>query len=338
MFNPARLRILYELHRLGSISRTATALGRTPSAISQQLSALEEDAGVSLVERFGRGIRLTDAGEILAKYAADMVVLLQEAESAIAQHRLEVTGKLDFAVFQTAALSFVPEVISRVRQEYPGLDLKLTEIDPDTAVERLLAQHFDVILGEEYPGCPIKPQWQVHRFNLGTDRMTLYLPCSGPLSSPVSLTECHEIPFVMEPRGNAARRWAEQLCWDAGFTPQVVYETTDLHIHARLVETKHAAAFLPNLFFAGFPQYRLGARPLPDSQVRTLFAATHRGMATRPAVVGLVRILTEVIAQVHAVPACDGSDTCPGRTHSTDQENAPDQAGANPTNGLPAAH
>ena len=125
-----RLRLLLELTRRGTITAVAGALAYTPSAVSQQLAALEREAGVPLLERTGRKVALTPAGTVLARSAESVFAVLEEASAALAATRDNLTGPLRIGAFPSAARVILPPALVALGRDYPALELMVTELDP----------------------------------------------------------------------------------------------------------------------------------------------------------------------------------------------------------------
>jgi len=244
MLDLRRLRLLRELARRGTISAVAEALSFSPSAVSQQLSTLEKETGVSLLEPAGRRVRLTAQAELLVAHAEVLLGEMERAEAALAQSLETTAGTLRVAAFQTAVLALVPSALTRLAQKHPQLRIEVTELEPEVAMPALVGGEFDIVLAEEYPGHPLSRSREAERHDLLTDNLRLVVPASW---SERSLPELASRPFVMEPVGTAAREWATSVCRDAGFEPDVRYTSTDLQIHLRLVQHGLAAALLPDL-------------------------------------------------------------------------------------------
>lgn len=272
-----RLRLLRELQMRGTILAVAEALSYTPSAISQQLTILRKEAGVDLLEQTGRRVRLTQAGEVLCDHALTMLSQLERAEADLARSRLSVTGTLRAAAFQTATLVLIPQVLDLLASRFPDLQVKVSEIPPDGAVAALEAHDFDIIVGEEYPGVLLRRDGAVDRVDLTSDPMFLV---SNERRPPGGLRQFAADPWVMEPVGNAARQWAIMQCREAGFEPDVRFESSDLLVHRRLAELGHAVALLPELLCRGDNLVQL--HELDPPSARTIFSAVRTGSETRP--------------------------------------------------------
>ncbi|MFE9358146.1 LysR substrate-binding domain-containing protein [Streptomyces olivaceoviridis] len=288
MFDLHRLRLLRELKHRGTLAAVAAALSYAPSSVSQQLSQLETEVGVPLLEPVGRRVRLTEQAEILVAHTEAILERLERAEADIAASLSDLTGTLRIAAFQTAALALVPTALGLLRDQHPHLRVHVTHMEPERALPALLARDFDLVLAEEYPGNPNPRPAELEQEDLLDDPLHLALPkpagtgeADGPTAALRSLAD-H--PWVMEPEGTAARHWAMTLCRNAGFEPDVRFETTDLLLHLRLVEQQHAAALLPGLVWAGqSPTVTL--RPLPRGQrTRRIFTVVRRGRGRHPAV------------------------------------------------------
>ncbi|MEU1299508.1 LysR family transcriptional regulator [Streptomyces shenzhenensis] len=288
MFDLHRLRLLRELKHRGTLAAVAAALSYAPSSVSQQLSQLEVEVGVPLLEPVGRRVRLTEQAEILVAHTEAVLERLERAEADIATSLTELTGTLRIASFQTAALALIPTALGLLRDRHPFLRVHVTQLEPEKSLPALLARDFDLVLAEEYPGNPNPRSAELEQEDLLNDPLHLALPeptssrdGSGPMTVLRSLA--HH-PWVMEPDGTAARCWAMTMCRNAGFEPDVRFETTDLVLHLRLVEQGHAAAFLPDLVRSGQPP-TVPLRQLPRGQrKRRVFTVVRRGASRHPAV------------------------------------------------------
>jgi DNA-binding transcriptional LysR family regulator len=276
-----RLRLLRELAHRGTIAAVAEALSYTPSAVSQQLSVLETEAGARLLEPVGRRVRLTRAAELLVARTETILEELERAGADLASAASEVSGTLRVAAFQTAVLALVPAALTSLRTRHPALRIEVTELEPEASLPALVAREFDVVLAEEYPGHPQPRAPEIERRKLLSDELRLVMPAAW---SDLALDRLSGRPWVMEPPGTPAREWATAVCRDAGFEPDVVHTSTDLVIHLRLVEAGHAAALLPDLAQAR-GRTAISTRALPGKPVRQVFSAVRRGGMAHPAVV-----------------------------------------------------
>ena len=136
MLDVHRLRLLCELDRRGTLAAVARALSYSPSAVSQQLSQLEAETGVTLLEPAGRGVRLTAQARILVAHAEAVFERLEEAEAELRASLTEVRGTLRVASFQSVLLALVPEVLTDLAGRYPGLRVEITHQEEGPGLRR----------------------------------------------------------------------------------------------------------------------------------------------------------------------------------------------------------
>src|ERR1700735_2918243 len=194
MLDVHRLRLLRELDRRGTLAAVARALSYSPSAISQQLSQLETETGVPLLEPAGRGVRLTPQARILVEHTEAILERLEEAEADLRASLAEVRGTLRVASFQSVLLALVPEVLTALAGRHPGLRVEITHQEAGEAFAGLLAHDFDLVLGEEYPGSVRPPVPGARTQPLARDELFLVIPAAGPHARAESATEPARLP------------------------------------------------------------------------------------------------------------------------------------------------
>ncbi|MEL4319509.1 LysR family transcriptional regulator [Leifsonia sp. YIM 134122] len=322
MLDVRRLRLLREVKLRGTLAAVAEALAYSPSSVSQQLSLLEAEAGVPLLEKSGRRVILTPQAELLVARAEEVLDILERAEDEVASSLTEVRGTVRLAVFQSAAHALLPAALTILREEYPELRIEVTEREPEAGLFEVSARDFDLVIAEQYPGHTRAHRRDLDRVVLGGDairlgvaaapspdgvEMTRMVPTDddeGPFASLRRLSEGR--PWVMEPVGTASREWAMQLCRAAGFEPDVRFETADLMAHIRLIHSGNAVGLLPDLVWAGeAPTVHMV--DLPGDPHRTIFTAARRSSADRQA----VAVCREALAQ--AVELVAGPSRSPAR-------------------------
>lgn len=282
MLDVHRLVLLREVHVHGSITAAARALSYSHSAVSQQLGLLEREAGVPLLEKVGRGVRLTPAAQSLVRRAEDILAILERAESDLANSATAVRGTLRLAAFTTISRSVVPEVIATLQQQHPELDVRYQQAEPETGLPLLSSRRIDVLVADSYPGTSEAVPAELHADLLLRDPIRAYLPAGTEIGS---VAELQRLRWVSYPAGAEAHAWARALCQRNGFEPDVAYESADLLFHLRLVRAGLAAAFLPDLLVGD-----LGAGPVPTSlidtqQYRRISLMCRTGSEQRPSVV-----------------------------------------------------
>jgi DNA-binding transcriptional LysR family regulator len=153
MLDVRRLRVLREFANRGTIAATADALGYTPPAVSQQLAALEREAGVNLLERAGRTRRLTPAGAELVARTEAVLRELEAAEAALARQSTHVAGVLRAAAFPSAHRALLPPAIRRLAL-HPELEVHTRELEPEDSIPLLKLGELDLVIAQEYPFAP----------------------------------------------------------------------------------------------------------------------------------------------------------------------------------------
>jgi DNA-binding transcriptional LysR family regulator len=302
-----RLRLLRELERRGTLKAVADALSYSPSAISQQLSQLEAETGVKLLEPAGRGVRLTAQARILVAHTDLVLERLELAEAELRASLTEVGGTLRVASFQSVLLALVPAALTLLADQHPGLRVEITQQDESEAFAGLLAHEFDVVMGEEYPGLPQRPVEGVHTQPLALDELLLAVPIRGPharphirpgaaegvgggidggggVGAPIRLPELADVPWVLDPPDTASGQWARTLCRSAGFEPDIRFASADLLLQIHLVETGHAVALLPGLLLDTDRGHAMHVSRLPGRPHRRLITGVRAGAARHPAV------------------------------------------------------
>ncbi|WP_081736953.1 LysR substrate-binding domain-containing protein [Arthrobacter sp. MA-N2] len=284
MYDLRRLQILRELHHRGTLSAVATALSYSTSAISQQLSQLESEVGVRLLEPDGRRVRLTAQARILVAHAETILNQLEEARSDIAASLDVISGTLRVAGFQTAALNLLPEVIAWVTRTYQEVEVLLTQAEPDEAIPGVLAREFDLAIVESFPGQPLVRSEAIEQHLLFEDAMRLGISASDPRARfGLSLEQLAEDPWIMEPAGTPAREWAVDVCRKAGFEPRVQYESPDMFVHQRFASQGLALAFLPDLMWAN-TRPDVSLHLLRPGMARTVYTVVRAGAGGHPVI------------------------------------------------------
>src|SRR4051794_9191157 len=146
MLDLRRLRLLRELHERGTIAAVADALQYTPSAVSQQLSMLEREAGVKLLARAGRGVRLTDPALVLVGHADALLERAALAEADVAAAAGVVAGRVRITGFQSVVLRLSLPAIEALERDAPRLRCELVEAEPEQALPMLGTGDADLVL------------------------------------------------------------------------------------------------------------------------------------------------------------------------------------------------
>jgi len=288
-----RLRMLYELHERGTIAAVADALQFTPSAISQQLAVLERDAGVPLLERAGRGVRLTDAALVLVRHAAVLLERAELAEAELAAAAGSVAGRARIAAFQSVALRLASPVMHALAREAPALHCELVEAEPEESLPALALGDIDLVLADEWQHQPLSRPAGVDRHDLHRDLVLLALPAEHPVvAAHDGAVPLRELAGDVWTTGRAGTAWAamtERACRElGGFDPTIRHRSNDSVVSLGLVAQGLAVTVLPELNDPG-SHPGVVARDIAEGAVhRTIFAATRTADAERPSVRALL--------------------------------------------------
>jgi DNA-binding transcriptional LysR family regulator len=299
MLDVRRLRVLREVAARGSFSAAADALTYTQSAVSQQIAALEREAGAVLVERGARGVRLTDAGRALVEHADVILARLADAETELEAIAGLRGGRLRLAAFPSAGATIMPEAIARFRQRHPAVELTLEPAEPEPSLAKLRAGEIDVALditaGFRPPGDD-----GIDRLRLLDDPMYVALPVGHPLASKPNLTleELADESWILGTPGSCPDASIFlRSCQLAGFEPRVAFHSDDYFAVQGFVAAGVGVAFIPDLAVISVRQdvvvRSLGGRP----PARIIWAATLRDSYCSPARQAMLDILVEVGAE-----------------------------------------
>ena len=292
MLDVRKMALLHALARLGTIAAVAQAQFCTPSAVSQQLAALEREAGVPLLQRSGRGVVLTPAGADLAERAGRVLALLEEASAALASARAELSGELRIGAFPTAVRTLLPAALVALGAAHPRLELHVTELDPAQAPDALHAGLLDVALVHEYDYVPAEPDPALDTEPLLTE--TIFLASAAlPAGDDDPVRRCRNVPWIVASPGTLCHLMAVRLCQAAGFTPKVRHHADDFATVLALVAAGQGVALVPELALADRPAaVELTALP---ARRRTRIAY-RAGSGGHPAISACAAALREAVA------------------------------------------
>ena len=287
MLELRRLRLLRELHERGTIAAVADALRFTPSAVSQQLAMLERETGVRLLERAGRGVRLTDAALTLVEHADALLERAALAESDLAAAAATVSGRGRIAGFQSVLQRLAIPAMEALARDAPRLRCELVEAEPEQAIPALALGDIDLVIGDEWQHQPRRLPRSLERHDLLRDPVNVILPATHPVArrhaGAVPLTELAGEPWAS---GHPAMGWEEmtrRTCRElGGFEPDIRHRANDATISLALVARGLAVTLIPDLVV---PDRHPGvtARAIAEAPVqREIFAATRAADATRP--------------------------------------------------------
>ena len=292
MLNVTRLRVLREVAYRGSFSAAAQALSYTQSAISQQVAALEAEAGTALLERHPRGVTLTAAGQTLVAHAEGILARLEAAEEAMSAIAGLRGGRLRMASFPTAGATLMPLAIATFRDRYPAVELTLAEGEPEDIAPRLRAGELDLALLFEFDEqTPLLAD--MARAPLLEDPMYLALPPDHRLATKgrLRLEELQQDAWVQTSSSSPCARHVVRCCHAAGFEPSVSFESDDYQTVQGLVAAGVGVALIPELALSVVREDIVIRALSPTPPVRQVIAATPAGARLVPAAPAMLAVL-----------------------------------------------
>jgi DNA-binding transcriptional LysR family regulator len=265
MLDVRKLLLLRELAHRSTIAAVAQALCYTPSAVSQQLAALERDAGVPLLQRTGRRVALTPAGAALAGQTEEILALLERAAAGLAAARAGLSGPLRIGAFPTAVRTILPAALVALGRDHPGLELMVTELDPADVPHALRSGALDIALTHEYDYVPTPPDPALATEPLLEE--SIYLASSGPPSTAAApaqdaIWRQRDAPWIMASPGTLCHAMAVRACQAAGFAPRIRHHADDFATVLALVAAGQGVALVPQLGAIG-PPADVTLTPLP---------------------------------------------------------------------------
>jgi DNA-binding transcriptional LysR family regulator len=293
-----KLRLLHELDRRGTIAATAEAMYLTPSAVSQQLAGLAKEVGVPLLERRGRTVVLTGQARVLLAHAESMRELAERTRAALDAWADGTEGYVRVGSLATGITALVAPAIVRLREERPGLTIRVSEREPDEALELLDAGELEIAVTVDYPGAPSREDARYRRVDLIADVMDAVVPAGHPLAgrSSIDLTELAGDVWVGAAASDACSHIVTGICAAAGFSPDVQYYCREWDAVAALVAAGVGVALIPRSAQPLRPR-DLAVLPVVGAPAsRLLFALTRAGTDLDPATRTALEALSAVAA------------------------------------------
>jgi DNA-binding transcriptional LysR family regulator len=320
MLDVTRLKVLVAVATHGSVTAAARALNYAQPSVSHHIARLEAETGTQLLERVGRGIRLTDAGRLLAERAEEIIGRLESAEAELAAHVGLREGRVRLAAFPSALGTLIPAAAARLAAETPGMEFMLTEAEPPEALRMLRAGYVDVAVvfqhyQQDMDAAPPVPADE------GT-RGVLLLDESVHLVTAARMSEGAGSAAVTRSAGPAAdlsayatsrwiagcercRSYLVRQCEAAGFTPRISFTTDDYLAVQALVAAGLGVTTLPELCLRAARHPGIVTAPLPGAR-RHVFAMTYGEPPDSKSTVRLIDMLARVAAQPEMAGASAG--------------------------------
>jgi DNA-binding transcriptional LysR family regulator len=212
MLDVRRLRLLRDLAHLGTIAAVAAAHTYTPSAVSQQLAALEREAGMPLLQRTGRRVTLTSVGKILVRHAETVLADLERATAALTAARTGLSGPLRIGAFPTAMRTLLPAALVALGREHPGLELMVSEMDPAEVPDALRDRRLDIGLIHDYDVAPVQPDRALDGVPLLDETVYLAAPAAAAAAVSDPVRAARDAAWIVGTPGTVCHTVALRIC------------------------------------------------------------------------------------------------------------------------------
>ena len=303
MLDLRRLLLLRELDARGTIAAVAEALSYSPSAVSQQLTQLEHEAGVELLERVGRNVRLTEAALLLVGHTDALLARMERAEAEVAHASAEPRGIVRVASFQTVAVALLPRALSRLARDHPQLSVEYLEAEAEESLPLVVRGALDLAIGEEYEHAPRPRDAALERRDIVHDPILIAVPDDHRLArgAEIALADLAGERWATSRTGTALAEMVAGACRAlGGFEPEIRYRANNMGTLLSLVGSGNAVAMIPGLGNvagdAGVAVRRVAEEPL----ARRIFIAVRRVSSPRPALAAVADALAETAAAMDA--------------------------------------
>jgi DNA-binding transcriptional LysR family regulator len=283
MLDVTRLRVIDAVARHGSVTKAAKELHYSQPSVSHHLARLEAETGAQLLQRVGRGMRLTQAGQLLADRAAEIIGRIDAAGAELSAHVGLTAGRVRLAGFSSAIGSLVPQAIAALTNVHPNLQITLTDTHPADALELLRAGNVDVAIIFRYDESEPEPD-NVRLHHLLDDPLYLLSTRKG-----AKLAMLHDATWIAG--CERCRSHLLSLCADEGFEPHIGYSSDDMVVMQALVAAGLGVTTIPGLALRAHRANGIVASKLPGPP-RHVYAATYGDPPDPPATTALLAALT----------------------------------------------
>jgi DNA-binding transcriptional LysR family regulator len=296
MLDVRRMRVLREVAVRGSFSAAAEALSFTQSAVSQQIAALEREAGATLVQRSARGVRLTEAGEAVVRHAEAIMARLAEAEAELEAIAGLRGGRLRMASFESAGSTLMPLAIAAFRERHPAVELSLSLSEPEDCIPLLRSGDLDLAI--VFESAVVEADDGIERVHLLEDPMYLALPRDHPLAHRrrIRLEDLAGEAWIAGGADCECNRLISRACAMAGYQPRIAFETDDYTAMQGFVAAGVGVSLIAELGLRTVRDDIVVRNLGRDTPARQIYAATLAEGYRAPATQAMVEILQDVAA------------------------------------------
>ncbi|MEU8825773.1 LysR substrate-binding domain-containing protein [Streptomyces sp. NPDC048636] len=292
MLDPRRLSLLRDIARTGSIAGAAERAGCTASAASQQLSTLEQDLGIALLERSARSVRLTEAGRVLVEHAHRVLAELDAAEEAVHAVSGLRGGRMRVAAFATAATPLVVPALMAFRQRHADVSLFFTEAEPEVAIPAVAAGEIDLAVTHQYEHLSPPDLRGLRQLQLHCDRILLAVPphLHRAGQTTARLRDYAEATWLSTVPSEGFQAVTELLCRSEGFEPEIAFRSDHYEMLLDMVAADFGVALVPGLAAAPRPSVTYLEISEPRGAARNIHLTT-RAADSSPATRALTQLL-----------------------------------------------
>ncbi|WP_018654709.1 LysR family transcriptional regulator [Actinomadura flavalba] len=285
MLDLERLRALHSVATYGSVSAAADVLHVTTSAVSQQLAKLERETGQKLLERHGRGVRLTDAAELLVTHAENILSLVERAQSDLEAHRGAVVGRLSMAAFATAVRGLVPEALASLRRDHPDLAVSVHETDPMQSIPLVARGDLDMAVVQDWNNQPLTLPDNLQRGFICDDVADIALPSTHCLAhrDRIHLKELAGDAWISSSPNSICCEWLNHTLRRHECEPNIAHTAYEIPTQLVMVAAGLGNAILPRLGRDALPP-TVSIVEVEPVMTRRIFAIWREEAARRPAI------------------------------------------------------
>lgn len=293
MIDPERLSLLLEFDRLGTLTRVAEARFLSTSGVSQQLAVLEREAGVRLLERHGRRVRLTEEGALLVRHGHGILAAIEAAETDLQARRTKVGGTIRVGAFSSGARALLPRTCVALEGRYPDLNVTVDECESHESLRRLAVGDIDVAVVDSFAEEPLIDENLIGGL-LMKDRLLAVLPPDHPRAQArsIRMEELADDSWLLEESKTYLGAFVQRACAEAGFRPSVVARFQNADVALAFVAAGRGVTVLPELAVTAVEPH-IATVPLAPSTRRRIIAVVRRTNQRRPGVQAVVTALKE---------------------------------------------
>ncbi|MEU3726281.1 LysR family transcriptional regulator [Streptomyces sp. NPDC031705] len=299
MLNLERLRTLDALARHGSVSGAAGGLHVTTSAVSQQMAKLEREVGQPLLAKNGRGVRLTDAGRLLADHAARIISQVERAQADVEARRGCAVGELRIGAFPTAMRGLLPRALNALRAGHPELRALVREREPEESMAAVVRGDLDMALAIDWHNKRMPVPAELSRAHLLDDAADIAVPAGHPLAgrTEISLGDFADDDWISWNEGQFCHEWLVFTLRGIGVEPRIAHIAEEHHTQLAFVEAGLGVCVTPRLGRGPVPP---GVRLLPvsDTVRRHVYVVWRTDAGRRPSIRAAVEALEGAAAAV----------------------------------------